>query len=145
MNEVAMNHINDVLGVESVPLIDERTTSLAIIDETPKPLAVIEQEDTQAEFKEDFDQARNVLKRILEKTEDSFDELIEIAKMAESPRAFEVVSSTAKTMADVAKQLVDLHDSRKSPTQNAETKIGNVQNMMVTTSEDLIKALKGNG
>lgn len=136
MNEVLINHLDNVLGVE--PYVNN-VPQAVVQTET----AVAVRTTQEVEFDGDFDTARQTLARVLTKTEDAFDELIEIAKISEHPRAFEVVASTAKTLADVADSLVKMHQlKQKAQPAQALPSVGNINNAIFTTSEDLIKALK---
>ena len=138
MNEVLINHLDTMLGVEPDAKHEVQTTTKTQLTK------ISDKTEEESEFENDFDAARNTLGRILVKTEDAFDELVEIAKISEHPRAFEVVASTAKVMADIADSLVKLHSARaKTPApQQSLPNVGNINNAIFTTSEDLIKALK---
>jgi hypothetical protein len=137
MNETLISHLDSMLGVE--PYVNNVPQAL----NAPEIITAVATTE-EVEFKDDFAQARETLSRVLTKTEDAFDELVDIAKISENPRAFEVVSATAKTLADIADSLVKMH-SAKQKVQTKEISapsVGNINNAIFTTSEDLIKALK---
>jgi hypothetical protein len=61
----------------------------------------------------DFEYARQVYHDILVKGSEAMDEMIEVARSTEHPRAFEVLSTMMKTLADVNGNLLDLHKKKK--------------------------------
>lgn len=61
----------------------------------------------------DFEYARQVYHDILVKGSQAMDEMIGVATATEHPRAFEVLSTMMKTLADVNGNLIDLHKKKK--------------------------------
>ena len=61
----------------------------------------------------DFEYARQVYHDILAKGSQAMDEMIGVATATEHPRAFEVLSTMMKTLADVNGNLIDLHKKKK--------------------------------
>ena len=61
----------------------------------------------------DFEYARQVYHDILVKGSEAMDEMMEVARSTEHPRAFEVLSTMMKTLADVNGNLLDLHKKKK--------------------------------
>jgi len=57
----------------------------------------------------DFRYARENMYHIIERGRDAMDELLEIAKAEESPRAFEVFGQLLKNMTDTQEKLMELH------------------------------------
>jgi hypothetical protein len=51
--------------------------------------------------------------KLLVNGEDAIDEMMEVARNTEHPRAFEVLGNLIKTMADVNGSLLDLHKKKK--------------------------------
>jgi predicted house-cleaning noncanonical NTP pyrophosphatase (MazG superfamily) len=95
----------------------------------------------------DFQYARENLYDIIEKGRDAMEELLEIAKAEESPRAFEVFGQLLKSMTDSQETLMDLHQ-KKQKLENAGdrqevTKAQNVTNaLFVGSTADLLKLVK---
>lgn len=56
---------------------------------------------------------RETLHRILNKAEDTLDDILKLAKDSESARTFEVAGQLIKTVTDVSGQLIDLHKKAK--------------------------------
>jgi hypothetical protein len=61
----------------------------------------------------DFEYARQVYHDILVKGSEAMDEMMQVARSTEHPRAFEVLSTMMKTLADVNGNLLDLHKKKK--------------------------------
>ena len=57
----------------------------------------------------DFRYARENMYHIIERGRDAMEELLEIAKAEESPRAFEVFGQLLKNMTDTQEKLMELH------------------------------------
>ena len=66
-----------------------------------------------SETEEDFAYARDKLKGLIDKSEDALDTLINLARDAEHPRAYEVLSGMLKNTADITEQLLKLQKQRK--------------------------------
>ena len=62
---------------------------------------------------DDYQEARSNIKNLLVTGEDALEMILEIAKESEQPRAFEIVATMMKQLADMNHQLVDLHEKKK--------------------------------
>lgn len=62
---------------------------------------------------DDFEYARRIYHDILVKGSEAMDDMMDVAKSTEHPRAFEVLSTMMKTLADVNNNLIDLHKKKK--------------------------------
>ena len=95
----------------------------------------------------DFQYARENLYHIIERGRDAMDELLEIAKSEESPRAFEVFGQLLKNMTDSQEKLMELHQKKQKLENDGErqevTKAQNVTNaLFVGSTADLLKLVK---
>ena len=95
----------------------------------------------------DFRYARENLYHIIERGRDAMDELLEIAKAEESPRAFEVFGQLLKNMTDTQEKLMELHQKKQKLENDGErqevTKAQNVTNaLFVGSTADLLKLVK---
>jgi len=95
----------------------------------------------------DFRYARENLYHIIERGRDAMDELLEIAKAEESPRAFEVFGQLLKNMTDTQEKLMELHRKKQIIENDGErqevTKAQNVTNaLFVGSTADLLKLVK---
>ena len=80
----------------------------------------------------DFKFARDTYYNILVKGSEAMDDMMEVARSTEHPRAFEVLSTMMKTMADVNNNLLDLHKKKKDLTQT-----NNVASLPGTTNNNV--------
>ena len=94
----------------------------------------------------DFEYARQVYHDILVKGSEAMDEMMQVARSTEHPRAFEVLSTMMKTLADVNGNLLDLHKKKKDidkkdlvglPPPNSNT----TNNLFVGSTTELQKYL----
>lgn len=61
---------------------------------------------------EDYEESRNLLKRLIIRSEEALDNLMALAQDSEHPRAFEVLAGLLKTTGDLADQLISLQKKR---------------------------------
>jgi len=90
-------------------------------------------------IKDDYEYSRDTYYEILENGKESMQLMIEVARESEHPRAFEVLSTMMKNMADVNDKLMDLNKKNKDINQKDEPKqLGNTtNNLFVGTTTDL--------
>jgi len=91
----------------------------------------------------DAELVETTLRDLIEKSTNALDEIFEIAKSSEHPRAFEVAATLVKTISDVAGKLHDINVA-KIATSKANTPTAQVtnQNLFVGTTEDLMEVIK---
>ena len=107
----------------------------AIAPETSKN---IDQED-------DYQLARSTLRNLIYKSENTLDDMIELAKNSEHPRTYEVAGQLIKTVSDVAKDLIELQKKVKDLKDGDPISAKNVTNNNVVfagSTADLFKMLK---
>jgi hypothetical protein len=126
-------------------LVDEpQKNDVQIIANVDSAPIVINGDETKDN---DFQYARENLYDIIEKGRDAMEELLEIAKAEESPRAFEVFGQLLKNMSDTQETLMDLHQ-KKQKLENAGdrqevTQAQNITNaLFVGSTADLLKLVK---
>jgi len=61
----------------------------------------------------DFEYARGIYHDLLLKGSEALEDMMQVARNTEHPRAFEVLATTMKTVADINGNLMDLHKKRK--------------------------------
>lgn len=109
-----------------------------VVRKEPEPSEIIE---------DDFDQARRALKNMLDKGQDVVNDMANIAKQSDHPRAYEVAGQLIKTVAETAKDLLALQKQKKDLSApaagEAPKQIGTQNNIVFSGSTtDLIKMLK---
>jgi len=103
--------------------------------------------DSDSKLDNDIEFARRNYYDILVKGSEAMDEMMEVARATEHPRAFEVLSNMMKTMADVNGNLLDLHkkskDIRKSDQPAQLPGLTTNNNVFVGSTAELQKMLIG--
>jgi hypothetical protein len=123
--------ISQSLGLS--PIIDQESSS-KIVDVLP----VI-----KAEKNNDYEYARRNLYDVIEKGSNALEDIMDIAKQSESPRAFEVVTNLIKTMVDANKDLLELAKKQKELNKEDDTGPSTVNNnLFVGSSAELLKMIK---
>lgn len=112
---------------------------------TPMKPALPVQKSTPESFGEDFDYVRTNLKDLINNGQESLFRAMVVAATSDSPRAFEVVATMMKALADINKDLITVHKNKSentNPTQPQATT--NVQNntVFVGSTSELAKILK---
>ena len=98
---------------------------------------------SEKKLNDDFEYSRATYYELLEKGKESLEDMMEVARSSEHPRAYEVLSNLIKNMADVNDKLMDLNKKRKDMDKKEEKLIGNTtNNLFVGTTADLQKLLK---
>ena len=95
-------HLDEVLGIVETPQRDVAKT------EKVKPLVNGQEDET------DFQYARENLYNLIERGQDGLEELLEIAKQSQHPRAFEVVGQMIDKLANTNKELLNLHKTKQT-------------------------------
>lgn len=135
--------ITEVLDITDIVDYEVKTVSTG-------NLPAVQEEQTEEEMKEvDFDYVRSNQFEIIEAGKEALNGALELAKSAENPRAYEVVGTLMKSLADINQQLLAAHELKekiKSKTQKEETPaqtVNNTQNNIIFqgTTADLLKQL----
>lgn len=129
--------LSEVLGIENDIEITPPRNQPEIIINTPH-----EEDDIKA----DYNLSRRTFRDLINKGNDAMESLTDLAKESESPRAYEVLATMMRTVADTTKDLYDLQKKTKElsgqkkddPTVNVDKAI------FVGTTADLLKQIKEN-
>tara|TARA_B100000470_G_scaffold180515_1_gene145140 strand:- start:13 stop:420 length:408 start_codon:yes stop_codon:yes gene_type:complete len=90
----------------------------------------------------DYNYARENFYNLIERNQDAVEEMLEIAKQSEHPRAFEVVGQLIKSGLDANKELMTLHKTKKELSIEKSSGV-NVNNaVFVGSTAELQKLLK---
>lgn len=107
------------------------------------PLVVTNEPETQWEQAEnDFDVARDAIITALETGQGALEDLCQIAKGSQHPRAFEVVAKLIDTIKDTSKDLINIHQQKKTLIEKPQEK-QTINNNLVISTNDLLKMIKG--
>ena len=90
----------------------------------------------------DYNYARENYYNLIERNQDAVEEMLEIAKQSEHPRAFEVVGQLIKSGLDANKELMALHKTKKELSiEKGPTQVTN-HAVFVGSTAELQKLLK---
>ena len=91
----------------------------------------------------DYEYARRNLYDVIEKSNHALEDIMDIAKQSESPRAYEVVTNLIKTMVDANKDLLQLAKTKKEleAREPEKAQVTN-NNLFVGSSAELLKMIK---
>jgi len=93
--------------------------------------------------KSDYDYSRETYYDLLEKGRESLEDMIEVARSSEHPRAYEVLSNMIKNLSDVNDKLMDLNKKNRDMDKKEEVKqVGNTtNNVFLGSTADLQRLL----
>ena len=93
----------------------------------------------------DFEYARQIYHDLLAKGSESMEEMMEVARATEHPRAFEVLSNMMKNISDINGNLMDMHKKKKDFEQKEQKALPQGQttnNVFVGSTADLQRMLQ---
>jgi len=92
---------------------------------------------------DDAEFARQNIRGLIEKGNVAMDNILNVAKESEHPRAYEVAANMLKSLADMNKDLMEIQKRKKDLQPKSEQNNVNVQNaVFVGSTKDLVKMLK---
>jgi hypothetical protein len=121
--------------IEQLPIAQEEPQLLE-----PKGVEAILQDDLM----KDYDASRKALRDIVNKGNNAIDDILEIARESEHPRAFEVAATMIKNVAEVNEKLINLQKQMKDITgakNQAQLNVGKAAIFVGSTAE-LSKMIK---
>jgi len=102
---------------------------------------------SEENYDSDFEYSRKVHFELIRKGQDALDEMIEVARESEHPRAYEVFSKLLRDVSDINNSLLDLNKKQKDIKQKSLPKgeKGNTtnNNLFIGTTSELQRILKG--
>lgn len=140
------NRLDEKFGVEQ----DEDIPEAEITAFEPGTEVVLHTIEAPAEdtVKQDMDLARTTLHGLLASGETALQGILEVASQSDHPRAYEVAANLIGTIANAAKDLMEIQKrgkelTRKEAEASPGAKIGTQNNFVFAGStKDLLKALK---
>lgn len=134
--EKSMENIFDITPKEeSYPLV----TKSEIVKSEPKP------DNIDSDLSDAYQQSKNNLQEIIDQGKEAMNDILQIAKASEHPRAFEVFGTLLKNVTDANKELIAMQKQMREI--NGVKKESNNTNIdkaiFVGTTAELSKLLKG--
>ena len=120
----------------------EITSVIPTAEIKPEPSARIVPNSDGNDHETDYNYTRENYYNLIERNQDAVEEMLEIAKQSEHPRAFEVVGQLIKSGLDANKELMTLHKTKKElSTEKTPNSVTN-QAVFVGSTAELQKLLK---
>ena len=140
MLDMIKDDISNSLGLEPLQNLNEGEGELVV----PKKTELAEIKPVDDKVDRDYDYARTNFYNIIETGTEALEQMLDVAKASEHPRAYEVVSTIMKTLVEANKDLVSMSakkqesEEEKNPSEKAVTN----NNMFVGSTAELQQLLK---
>lgn len=129
-----IENLNDIFNIN--PMDESENVNLPSIPENLNATKAMDQED-------DYQLARQTMRKLLLKGEDTLEELISLSKNSEHPRSYEVTGQFIKTLSDVSKDLLGLQKQVKELQADDPVQIGTQNNVVFAGSTSELMKLLG--
>jgi len=129
-----IENLNDIFNIN--PMDESENVNLPSIPENLNATKAMDQED-------DYQLARQTMRKLLLKGEDTLEELITLSKNSEHPRSYEVTGQFIKTLSDVSKDLLGLQKQVKELQADDPVQIGTQNNVVFAGSTSELMKLLG--
>ena len=123
---------------------DTITTALGLEPIKHESVSVIVPEKTDNDVENDFKYTRENLYSVIEQGNHALEQMMDVARASEHPRAYEVVSTLMTTLVNANKDLLDLSKKKRElmPKEDFDGPQTVNNNLFVGSTADLQKALK---
>ena len=140
-----MTKTNLEKSMEELLDLPSETTSIQEKIHKNAPTTEVIEPELEDRAENDYEYARQNLKKIIETGNMALQELSSIASTSESPRAFEVVAQMVKNLSDTNKDLLELQKKLKTlKAEEEKNSPNNVTNaLFVGSTSELQKLIKG--
>lgn len=122
------------------------TPEASIVKTVPSEIAAVEggKVISDIDLKKDYLTVRKNLREIIMSGSEAVDDLLTVAKESDSAYAYEVAAQLIKTMADVNKDLLEIHKKVKSIEGEGQTKNTSITNnsLFVGSTKELQEIMK---
>lgn len=113
------------------------------IEVTTETTEVTVESPTEDDFYEDYQHIRKHLKSLMRRSNETLDEILELACESGAPRAYEVAGQILKSSSEISEKLMQLHKSKKELNEvNNNVNVTNNNAMFFGSTNELLKALK---
>ena len=109
---------------------------------------VVSDEPVDKHIENDYDYVRTNMRDLLATGSDALLDALEVAKQSENPRAYEVVGTIMKNLADMNQQLLDVHQQKQKLTgmekvkEDQSKQITNNNAIFVGSTSELAKMIQ---
>ena len=131
--------LDSTFKVSPTRALDANLKKTRIENNLPTPLP-----DQDKELESDFQDARDILKKTSDYSEQAIQGILHIAKNSDSARAYEVAGQLIKTLQDSALGMLDVQEKKAKVSAIKKIPVGNSvtnNNLFVGSTKDLLRAL----
>jgi len=126
--------LSDALQIDFEPVQEVETS---IVQKANSNIPVTK-EKMDKDLKSDYNQVRGNIKNLIATGKDAIDGILNVAIESDAPRAYEVASQMIKTVAEMNKDLIELHQKMKNITkEEIEVNSTTNQSIYVGSTRDL--------
>jgi hypothetical protein len=127
------DEISNSLGLAPVENTDNKAPSTVVIEHVS---------DDEERADKDYQYARENFYNVIETGTKALEDMLDVAKASEHPRAYEVVSTIMKTLVDANKDLVAMSEKKAGPKKNEQVEDkGTVNNNLFVGSTTELQAM----
>ena len=135
-----MKTLSEALGIEHQEILPPVKRQKVL----PVPQLEVTEDQDQ---KSDYVLARSTFRDLIDKGNDAIEGIADLAKQSESPRAYEVMATLMRTVADTTKDLFDLQKRKKDLAGGNEKKLDETaitidRAVFVGTTAELLRKVK---
>jgi hypothetical protein len=130
--------LSEALGIES-------SKSVEIIPPKKEQEVIVNTPHEEDDIKADYNLSRRTFRDLISKGNQAIEGITDLAKESESPRAYEVLATLMKTVADTTKDLYDLQKKTKDLKDNGkkeETTVTVEKAVFVGSTAELLQRVK---
>lgn len=120
---------------------DDKIAQSLGLEPLEKEAPVIKINAAETDIETDFQYTRMNLQNVIEQGAHALDEMIEIAKQSQQPRAFEVVSTLINALSAANKDLMELNKRYKDLSPESVKKNTVTNNLFVGSTSELLKLI----
>jgi uncharacterized protein YukE len=130
-------NMEQFFDVIPTPIDEQKKKSTAIVPQ--------DEPDLKTDLNDAYQQSRENLEDIISQGKEAMDEILQIAKAGQHPRAFEVYATLLKNMTEANDRLLKIQKEMREMDKKKETTNNNIDKaIFVGSTEDLNKLLNGN-
>ena len=132
--------ISDILDITPIDVTVEG-------EKLPTTYKAPKEDDDYKQIDTDTRYVRQNMYDLIEKGHGAIDELLAVADQSQHPRAYEVLANMIKTMGDMNKDLIDMHEKKKKLKQDVdapEEKSVTNNNLFVGSTSELLNLMNKN-
>lgn len=130
--------LDDTFKVSPTKALDANLKQVRKDNNLPVPPS-----NPEKELEEDYQEARDILKRTADYSEEAIKGILHIAKNSDSARAYEVAGQLIKTLQDNAQGMLDVQEKKNKASASKDNPKGGTvnNNLFVGSTKDLLRMI----